>query len=196
MEAIIIAVRAIEAKDAEIAARDAEAAARRAKDAQRKKERRNVPGKSTDIPETIHGRSTDAAGTEEQFPSPSPSPSFPPHPQTNPTHTPTRENTPHTRKGTRLSEDWQPDQIIGPTADMVACWPPGTIERELEKFRNYWLAKSGKDAVKTNWQRTWINWLISADERIGKHGNDRSGRNYRHGPGDGFTDALQIAAGH
>ena len=52
-EAILIAVRALEAKDAEIAKRDAEAAEKRAKDAERKRSEREhsrVHGQSTDSP--------------------------------------------------------------------------------------------------------------------------------------------------
>ncbi|QJR00897.1 hypothetical protein HH800_01000 [Sphingobium yanoikuyae] len=84
-----------------------------------------------------------------------------------------------------MPEDWTPDPVIGPTADMIARWPPGSIERELEKFRNYWIAKSGKDAIKANWQRTWINWLISADERIGRNGYSRQDR-----PANDISDPM------
>lgn len=70
----------------------------------------------------------------------------------------------------RLPADWEPGPVIGKAADMLARWPPGEVERELAKFRNYWLAKAGKDACKTDWQRTWINWLISADERKPNNG--------------------------
>jgi hypothetical protein len=31
------------------------------------------------------------------------------------------------------------------------------------------MGKAGKDACKLDWQRTWINWLISADERKPRH---------------------------
>lgn len=50
MDAIVIALRALEEKDAEIAARDAVAAERRAKDAERK---RIVRGQSVDVPRTV-----------------------------------------------------------------------------------------------------------------------------------------------
>lgn len=53
-EAILIAVEALDAKDAEIAARDAEKAEKRAKDAERKRVRRA----STDIPRTRRGKSS------------------------------------------------------------------------------------------------------------------------------------------
>lgn len=60
-EAILIAIRALEEKDAEIAARDNAAAEKRARDAARKKASRgtseetpgNVTGQSTDVPETV-----------------------------------------------------------------------------------------------------------------------------------------------
>lgn len=34
--------------------------------------------------------------------------------------------------------------------------------REAERFRDYWCAKSGKDATKTDWQATWRNWVRKA----------------------------------
>lgn len=80
------------------------------------------------------------------------------------------------RKACRLEADWKPEPLNGKAAEMVACWQAGEVERELAKFKNYWFAKGGKDAAKLNWQRTWINWLISADERKprGNYSNERS----------------------
>jgi len=73
------------------------------------------------------------------------------------------------RKGTRLDDDWAPSELKGQAAEMVKLWPPGAIEREVAKFRNYWAAKPGDGGIKIDWQKTWVNWLISADERIAKH---------------------------
>jgi len=58
MEAIIIAVQALEAKDAEIAARDAAAAAKRAEHAEWKRLNRAGKRVSMDSPRTQHGQST------------------------------------------------------------------------------------------------------------------------------------------
>ena len=58
-EAILIAIRALEAKDADIAQREADAAAKRAKEAARKKEKR---GKSVECPQNVQGQSTDIDG--------------------------------------------------------------------------------------------------------------------------------------
>lgn len=33
------------------------------------------------------------------------------------------------------------------------------IQFEAEKFRDFWIAKSGKDATKTDWSATWRNWM-------------------------------------
>jgi hypothetical protein len=60
LEAIIIAVAALEAKDAEIAARDAAVAQRRAADAARKREERASAKESKDSPRTRPGRGADA----------------------------------------------------------------------------------------------------------------------------------------
>jgi hypothetical protein len=58
-EAILIAVQALDAKDAEIAARDTEQAAKRARDAERKRDERALRNSSRRRPRTVHGRSSD-----------------------------------------------------------------------------------------------------------------------------------------
>jgi hypothetical protein len=85
--------------------------------------------------------------------------------------TPTREEKPSPKgevkkidRGSRLPADWEPEPLTGKAAEMVALWNPGELERELAKFKNYWPSK-GANAARTDWQRTWVNWLISADER-------------------------------
>ncbi len=68
------------------------------------------------------------------------------------------------KRGTRLSENWQPDhweracvQDMGLTEEQ--------IDHEANKFRDYWIAKAGKDAVKLNWSATWRNWCRTAKDR-------------------------------
>jgi Helix-turn-helix domain/DnaT DNA-binding domain len=61
------------------------------------------------------------------------------------------------RTGSRLPEDWQPSAA--------------TIERfrrrervdalgSLERFRNHWLAASGRNATKRDWDRALVNWVL------------------------------------
>lgn len=158
MEAIIIAVRAIEAEQD----RQAEA---RAKAAERKRRQRE---RERDQSVTVTRQSQDADGTEDS----SPPLTLPPNENISnpPTHTPPETN-PRARKGTRLADDWQPEPLTGKALAMTNAWPSGQIERELAKFRNFWASKAGKDACKLDWQKTWANWLINADERIPR--NDR-----------------------
>ncbi|MCZ2204015.1 DUF1376 domain-containing protein [Bartonella sp. A05] len=62
-----------------------------------------------------------------------------------------------TDRGHRLPADFEPNLQYaidqGLTHDEALF--------ECERFKNFWLAKSGKDATKTNWQRTWYNWVTS-----------------------------------
>jgi hypothetical protein len=74
------------------------------------------------------------------------------------------------KRGTRLNENWLPSPLTGKVAAMVTRWPAGELAKEWAKFQNYWLSKSGQGATKQDWQRTWVNWLITADERKPQNG--------------------------
>ncbi|MEL6088691.1 DUF1376 domain-containing protein [Bartonella schoenbuchensis] len=60
-------------------------------------------------------------------------------------------------RGCRLPHDFEPDLEYaidkGLTHDEASL--------EFEKFKNYWLAKSGQGAIKKDWKLTWYNWVIS-----------------------------------
>lgn len=68
------------------------------------------------------------------------------------------------KRGTRITEDWVP------TSGDVE-WqrkrsiPDALARRELERFRNYWLSKSGTNATKLDWSLTWHNWLLEGHDR-------------------------------
>lgn len=68
-------------------------------------------------------------------------------------------------KGTRLLKDWHASQ-----ADFQYATDHGLSENvirlEEEKFRNYWLAKSGAGATKLDWSATWRNWVLNAQSRM------------------------------
>jgi uncharacterized protein YdaU (DUF1376 family) len=63
-------------------------------------------------------------------------------------------------KATRLPDDWFPsdDNLIFAERRGLSV---AEIDTEHIKFRNYWTAKSGKDATKLNWSRTWENWILN-----------------------------------
>jgi hypothetical protein len=69
-------------------------------------------------------------------------------------------------KGSRLSPDWSPGDSGNAYAKAKGA-KPFEIQRETEKFKNYWLGKPGKDGVKLDWDRTWQNWCINAAQRGG-----------------------------
>jgi hypothetical protein len=80
-------------------------------------------------------------------------------------------------RGSRLAGDWHPSPPEIAFA-LDRGMPRARIDTELEKFRNYWIAKSGAGAVKRDWSATWRNWIITAMER----GNGPSNHGGR-GPG-------------
>lgn len=58
---------------------------------------------------------------------------------------------------TRLPADWTPSD-----EDIAFCRQesPHLNPRQVgEKFRDYWISKPGKDALKTDWSATWRNWV-------------------------------------
>lgn len=82
--------------------------------------------------------------------------------------TPTRSPV---KKGTRLSEDWEVSEELGaPLVEEYVSRGWGRREtfefllKEQEKFKDYWIAKTGKDATKLDWDRTFKNWVRRAEE--------------------------------
>jgi len=77
-------------------------------------------------------------------------------------------------RATRLSEDFEPDEKMREwyAAEKLSNSIDGRIEHQ--KFMNYWLAKPGKDGRKTDWRRTWMNWMLGAAERANRYGIRRS----------------------
>lgn len=65
------------------------------------------------------------------------------------------------KKASRLPEDWTAptDWLAWAVAEGLA---QAAAEREAERFRDYWRAKSGKDATKADWLATWRNWVRKA----------------------------------
>lgn len=80
---------------------------------------------------------------------------------------------PKPSRGTRLPDDFS----ITPEMSDYAKLKRPEIDHilETEKFCNYWLAKSGKDATKIDWQRTWKNWILNA-KAVNGNGNGKSHR--------------------
>lgn len=70
---------------------------------------------------------------------------------------------PRRSTGTRLPKDWQPSPSDVAEAEKEGL-SADDIRREAAKFRDYWHAKTGKDATKLDWSATWRNWVRRSNE--------------------------------
>lgn len=61
-------------------------------------------------------------------------------------------------RGTRLPKTWTPtpkDYAFASSEGLTR----EEINREADRFRDYWIAASGRNATKVDWEATWRNWL-------------------------------------
>ena len=63
------------------------------------------------------------------------------------------------KKGTRLNIDTLPDKW---RTWAIANTPLIDPDLTFEQFRDYWIAKAGRDAAKLDWYATWRNWCRNA----------------------------------
>lgn len=61
-------------------------------------------------------------------------------------------------RGSRLPADWFPSDEQKSYAETQGV----NVSLETENFRDYWHAKAGKDACKTDWGLTWKTWVRRA----------------------------------
>jgi uncharacterized protein YdaU (DUF1376 family) len=62
------------------------------------------------------------------------------------------------KRGTRLSEDWQPDEKLIQFAKEKR--PDLNLNDTVRMFKNYWVAKT-RDATKLDWNLTFENWVMN-----------------------------------
>jgi hypothetical protein len=70
------------------------------------------------------------------------------------------------KRGSRIAEDFRVTPEMNAWASTKA--PGIDLGLETEKFINYWVAKSGKDATKVDWVATWRNWILNAKPAQGQ----------------------------
>jgi hypothetical protein len=63
------------------------------------------------------------------------------------------------KRATRLPESFTPD-----LEHARQQLPDIDAQAEAERFKDYWLAKSGAGAVKSDWPATWRNWIRNCVE--------------------------------
>jgi len=62
------------------------------------------------------------------------------------------------KRGTRLPDDWVLPREWGEWA-ISQGWPEQAVRDQADRFKDYWIAKSGQGATKRDWQATWRNWM-------------------------------------
>lgn len=96
-------------------------------------------------------------------------------------------------KGTRISDDWALTDELRDYARTKGL-SDGQITNEADKFKNYWLAASGSNAVKRDWNATWRNWIIRAAERAGGQSSRGGGNAGQRSPMQGMVAGFEQAA--
>jgi len=81
-------------------------------------------------------------------------------------------------RGTRLPDDWTPSPALLAWAESEAI---PNVQRQTDRFRDYWRGRAGKDARKSDWDATWRNWMRKSAEGSGKATKSPSG------PENGFA---------
>ena len=83
------------------------------------------------------------------------------------------------KKSTRLPDNWEPTQDYWDAAvligDELNIDMRPRLKQIAHKFKDYWIAKSGKDATKADWLATWRNWIRREAEN-GKSGTGTTGK--------------------
>lgn len=71
------------------------------------------------------------------------------------------------QRATRLPPDWKLPMGWGQYA-LQQGLRESEVRREADNFRDYWLGKAGKDALKLDWEATWRTWARRSAERLGR----------------------------
>lgn len=68
------------------------------------------------------------------------------------------------KKANRITDNWVLPTEWGRWAMNDEGLSYDEVIRQEDKFRDFWLAKAGKDACKQDWQATWRNWIRRTKE--------------------------------
>lgn len=93
-------------------------------------------------------------------------------------------------RATRIAADWLPNDDDRNFA-VGQGFADDDIARMAANFRDYWIAKSGRDASKIDWPATWRRWVRTETERRGGRHGKPGGAQSR---GDDFFAGLAAVA--
>ena len=67
-----------------------------------------------------------------------------------------------------MSEDWLLPKSWGEwSLAEFPAWTPEIVRFQSQKFRDYWVARTGAGATKRDWLATWRNWCREARPPFG-----------------------------
>lgn len=89
------------------------------------------------------------------------------------------------RRGTRLPDEWMPDEAFARQEGLSAS----DCMKEADKFRDYWKGQPGQRGVKTDWAATWRNWVRKSAERLPKP-ESREDREWKRIEADIYRNVL------
>ena len=96
-------------------------------------------------------------------------------------------------RGSRIPPGWEPDpQTLA--ALLEDGWTQKELDRERDRFRDFWTAKAGADARKLDWAATWRNWIRRADDQRGRGPRQAFGGAFSGGNGSAPVSMAGIAA--
>lgn len=99
----------------------------------------------------------------------------------------TKKRTSDGSRGTRLPSDWIPsneDSLYS-----VGLLGESRAAAAMEDFKDYWIAKPGKDGLKLDWSRTWRKWCRNEKDWKGNGNGSGYGREKSHK--ERYSDFLQ-----
>lgn len=66
------------------------------------------------------------------------------------------------KNGSRISKDWKPSTDLANQISLKEKTNINWVDEQVYSFVNYWIAKSGKDATKLDWDATFRNWCAKS----------------------------------
>jgi outer membrane biosynthesis protein TonB len=97
-------------------------------------------------------------------------------------------------RGSRIPANWTPtpkDYAFASSEGLTR----EEINREADRFRDYWIAASGRTACKLDWEATWRNWIRSdLRKRPGSGAGNASRNGSRTGAFDRLAERLSDSA--
>ena len=101
---------------------------------------------------------------------------------------------PQKTRGEFLPKDWKPN-AEGQRMAIAAMGGRDAAWGQLERFRDHWLAKSGADGRKRDWDAAWRNWIRNAVEYEKRNGNYQRQHRPASGPDNAIAALDQLLGG-